>query len=301
MIYRSVEDKMITRESLETVLRYYTQQGVMSDPGTNVALYQVLSVDVAEMVCALQGLLLHVYWAERYGVLLSDERKTEVSIRTVRGKLKRLFVLDDRPLNLARPAARRLVGNCRDFSLLLVSFLKSQGIPARARCGFGTYFMPDHYEDHWMVEYWSADDQDPERSRWVQVDAQLDELQQQVLKISFNPLDMPKGQFVLAGQAWQMCRRNEANPDDFGIFEWHGMDFIKGNLMRDFLSLNRMETLPWDDWGLVQVPFVELTPQQLAYCDHLAELTLSGNEAFEELRRLYEEDPSCHVPEDWWA
>ena len=54
----------------------------------------------------------------------------------------------------------------RDFT---VAFLRAAGVPARARCGFGAYFRPGWFEDHWVVEYWNAT-----AARWQLVDAQLD-------------------------------------------------------------------------------------------------------------------------------
>lgn len=276
-------------EKLDLILSYYTQPGVMSAPGPYASLFQELPGDLPGLVHVLQGVVLHVFWAERYGVHLSDERKGEVSIRAVVPKMERLLEIDARPITQARPPELRLVGNCRDFSLLLASMLKAHRIPARARCGFGTYFMPDHFEDHWMTEYW-----DRAELRWVQVDAQLDDLQQRVLKIDFNTLDMPPGQFVLAGTAWQMCRAGQANPDDFGIFQWHGWDFIKGNVLRDFLSLNNVEVLPWDSWGLTAVAYDTFTAEQAALLDRVAALTLAGNESFDSLRGLYESDPIFH-------
>ncbi len=145
-----------------------------------------------------------------------------------------------------------------------------------------------------MTEYWH-----PAEERWVQVDAQLDYLQQKVLGISFNPLDMPHGQFVLAGEAWQMCRQGKAAPDHFGIFEWHGWDFIKGNVLRDLLSLNKVEVLPWDFWGLNTVPVAEFTPAQMDLVDRAAALSLAGNEAFGEVRALYEANECFHIPQGW--
>ncbi len=145
-----------------------------------------------------------------------------------------------------------------------------------------------------MTEYWRADE-----ARWVQVDAQLDELQRQVLGIQFDPLDMPAGQFVLAGAAWQMCRRGEANPDDFGIFEWKGWDFIKGNVLRDLLSLNKIEVLPWDFWGLNMTSVAEFTGEQMDLLDRTAALCLAGNDAFGEVRAIYETNESFHIPAEW--
>ena len=55
--------------------------------------------------------------------------------------------------------------------------------------------------------------------------------------------------FLTGGQAWQMCRSGGANPDDFGIFDMRGPWFMQGDLVRDFLALNKVEILPWDPWG----------------------------------------------------
>jgi len=96
--------------------------------------------DVAALVGVVQGLLLHEHWAPRYGAVLSDERRRESQIRAVAPMLDRLFALDGRPLATARPVEARLVGICRHFTVLLVAILRAQGIPARVRCGFGSYF-----------------------------------------------------------------------------------------------------------------------------------------------------------------
>jgi hypothetical protein len=102
----------------------------------------------SELVKVVQGLLLHIFWAERYGVVLSDERQNEVQIRAVPAKLAHIQTLYSGALTEARTMERRLVGNCRDFAVMLCAMLRYQGVPARARCGFGTYFLPGHYEDH---------------------------------------------------------------------------------------------------------------------------------------------------------
>ena len=147
-----------------------------------------------------------------------------------------------------------------------------------------------------MTEYWHSG-----QARWVQVDPQIDDLQGRVLSISFDPLDMPPGEFVLAGEAWQMCRAGRADPEHFGIFQWHGWDFIKGNVLRDFLSLNKVEVLPWDGWGLTETSVESFTAEQMAQMDHLATLTLRGNEGFAELHVLYEENPIFHIPVEWFG
>ena len=48
-----------------------------------------------------------------------------------------------------------MVGVCRHFTLLHVAMLRAQGVPARARCGFGAYFEKGKFVDHWVTEYWN--------------------------------------------------------------------------------------------------------------------------------------------------
>jgi hypothetical protein len=263
----------------------------MTDPGEYASLFDQLPAEIPALVEVVQGLLIHVFWAERYGVTLSEERKQELQIRAVAPKLARVLELDDRPLAAARPLELKLVGNCRDFSVLLCAMLRHHGVPARARCGFGVYFLPDHYEDHWMCEYWNAGE-----ARWVAVDAQLDTFQQEALDIQFDPLDIPPGQFVTGGQAWQMCRAGEADPDKFGIFDMHGLGFVRGDLILDFMALNKVELLPWDHgWGYT----AEGVGMEFEVMDRIARLTLAGNEAFAEVRAAYEDDPRFRVPDEW--
>lgn len=281
-----MDEEMIVRSSGDS-LAYYSAPGPMTDPGDWAGLLDGLPGAVSEIVSVVQGLLVHIFWAERYGLALPDERKEEVQIRDVAAKLARLCELDGRPLAEPRPLDRKLVGNCRDFSVLLCTFLRHRGIPARARCGFGTYFLPGRYEDHWVVEYW-----EPGARRWVMVDAQLDALQCETLGIEFDPLDMLPGRFVSGGQAWQMCRAGTADPDLFGIFDMHGLWFVRGDLLRDFLALNKVEILPWDGgWG----SFAEEEPDS-ALMDRVAALTLDVDQAFVDLRATYEADGRFHPP-----
>jgi hypothetical protein len=100
--------------------------------------------DVESLVKVVQGLLVHVFWAERYGLKLSPARNDEVNLRSFAEKFPILFAHDSSPVTTPRPLEKRLVGNCRDFSNFLAAFLRLKGIPARARCGFGTYLCPEH-------------------------------------------------------------------------------------------------------------------------------------------------------------
>ena len=270
-------------------LNYFVQQGRMSDPGTYVPLYENLPTSISELVRLVQGVTIHIFWTERYGFKAPPERMDELQLRSMERRLARTIELDPNPLIEPRAVNKKLLGNCRDHSLLLASLLRHQGIPARARCGFGAYFMPDHFEDHWVTEYWNH-----EQSRWVLVDAQLDELQCDVMKIPFNTLNVPRDQFIVGGKAWQMCRSGEQNPDKFGIFDMHGLGFVRGNLVRDVASLNKMELLPWDCWGVILSEQLD-NPDDLSMLDEVAELTAGDVPDFDAVRSRYESDPRLHV------
>jgi hypothetical protein len=274
---------------MNSTLAYFAEQGRMSDPGMYVSLYENLPASIEDLVKLAQGVTIHVFWTERYGFKAPPERMDELQLRSMPRRLERTLGLDPRPLREPRAIEKKLLGNCRDHSLLLASLLRHQGIPARARCGFGAYFMPDHFEDHWVTEYWNA-----EQSRWIMVDAQLDALQRDVLKINFDVLDVPRDQFIVGGQAWQLCRSGEQDPEKFGIFDMHGLGFVRGNLVRDVASLNKMELLPWDCWGVILNESLD-NPDDLSMLDEVAALSAEDVPDFDALRSHYESDLRLHV------
>jgi hypothetical protein len=168
--------------------------------------------------------------------------------------------------------------------------LRAHGIPARARCGFGRYFGRGEHEDHWVAEYGDAG-----RERWTLADVQLDALQQKALGIAFDPFDVPRDQFVVAGEAWTLCRSGSADPATFGIGELRGLWFVRGNVVRDLASLNGVETLPWDAWGLADVPDEALTADDLALVDRAAGLIAGDAPDLAAIRALFA-DPRLRVP-----
>jgi len=275
-----------------TALTYFAQYGKITHPGRYANLYTDLPSEIPALVQVVQGLLVHVFWSERYGLSLSEERKAEVQLRSMERRLARTLELDPSPLTTPRPNEKKIVGNCRDFSVTLASMLQAKGIPARPRCGFGVYFMPNHYEDHWVCEYWNEAEQ-----RWVLVDAQLDSLQCEVMKIPFNTLDVPRDQFIVGGAAWKLCRSGQADPNQFGIFDMCGINFVKGDFVRDVAALNKVELLPWDCWGMIFADYATLPPDDLSMLDRLADLTCTDVPDFERVRQLYESDPRLRVGE----
>jgi hypothetical protein len=105
----------------------------------------------------------------------------------------------------------------------------------------------------------------------------------------------------VAGNAWQMCGEGKADPDQFGILDMHGVWFIWGNVVRDFLLLNKIEILPWDGgWGYLTKDLDDPLPeeQDKAFHDGIAALTLADNKSFPELRNTFAGDERWRPPEE---
>lgn len=262
---------------------YYRSHGIITHPGRFMKKYEGLPDDIAGIVEVIHGLFLHIFWAKSYGVTLTEAQSRHVQSRKISNILSVIDSLDQSELTQARPYKKRFIGNCRDHSVFLCSVLRSKGIPARARCGFAAYFTPGRYEDHWICEYWNSSE-----NRWVSVDPQLDRLQKDTLGIDFDTLDMPGGRFITGGEAWKMCRTGAADPDSFGIFDMKGLGFVLGNFIRDVASLNKVEMLPWDCWGLMMKDVSKLSAREYALLDEAAELAVAGDE---QIYGLYEASP----------
>ena len=58
-------------------------------------------------------------------------------------------------------------------------------------------------------------------------------------------------EFLTGGEAWQAFRRGTIDPASFGVYgtdNW-GAAEIRGNAVKDLAALNKVEVLPWDEWG----------------------------------------------------
>ena len=268
---------------------FYTRQGRMTDAGALDALLKDAPSDIPDMVAFIQNVLMHMHWAGAYGVQLTPQRRDESNLRSLEDMLTSIKRQDDRPLSAARTPEQHGVGVCRHFSVFGVALFRRAGIPARARVGFGAYFNAGTFEDHWVVEYWNG-------SEWQLLDAQIDAVQRTKLHLEFDTLNVPRDQFIIAGDAWQQCRSGRAQARNFGIFHMRGLWFIAGNVLRDFASLNREEMLPWDVWGPMIMSDDLLAPDKFALFDRLAELALEPDTHFAELRSLYDNNAALRVP-----
>jgi hypothetical protein len=281
------------RDGTLDVLGYYGQPGVMTSAGAQAGLLAGLPADAAGLAAVIQGVLIHEHLTGLYGFTLPDERRDSVHLRRAEQLLERIAAADSRPLDVARPAAQRVAGNCRHFTVLLVTMLRAAGTPARARCGFGAYFVPGLFEDHWVCEFWDA-----ARERWVLADAQLDARQRDRFGVGFDVLDVPRDQFLIAGRAWQRFRAGEADPAAFGlsVIGESGDWWIAANLMRDAAALCGLELLPWDCWGVMPEPGDPMDAAVLALFDQLAELTADPDASLAALAALQAADDRIRVP-----
>jgi hypothetical protein len=172
--------------------------------------------------------------------------------------------------------------------------LREKGIAARLRSGFATFFDPQKKFDHWLCEYW-----DKERSRWVRVDSWMYQIRyhQDVLpsmlkdglvNLHYDPLDVEDKYFISGGQAWNRCQSQGEDPNTYGTYgDMQGLWFIRDNMLRDLLCLNKTEVLPWDCKGLMSGNRGEVTRQDKETLDHIANLLSDTDNNFEEIRQFY--------------
>ncbi len=245
-------------------LKKWIDHNRMSDPAGYGATLAGLPSDIGALNGIIQGLLVHADWLADHGL---DESLYHASSRTtlpIADRLADILQRDAQGLDARRPSSRRALGTCRDFALMLCSILRSQGLPARLRCGFAAYFGSG-WEDHWVCEYWD----DPTQS-WRLSDPQIDRMLKDRYRIGFDPKDVPRQSFLTAGQAWLDCRSGKADPDRFGHGEVTGAWFVKVNVIRDHYVLNGRETSIWDDWRAASPSQRVVGPDEVALLDDLA-------------------------------
>jgi len=251
----------------ESDLKFYAAHSPFSDPGKYAYLLEALPGDFAAVSRIVQGLVYH-YMAGPYihGYQPPQERMKEIDTRYVEKMLGRILELDDRPLSEPRPFDKRLVGCCRDFSLVTCAVLRQHGIPARLRYGFASYLLPGYWVDHVIVEAWNG-------NRWQRFDPQVTD--------GVNRLELPDTDYATGGRAWQMWRSEGANPALFGLGpgspELSGVWFIRSRMLLDAVALDKHELLCWDQWGLGDAREDRLGVEQEALLDRLAALSVQGD------------------------
>jgi hypothetical protein len=271
---------------------YYLEQSSITDPGAYSSFLDDLPSDVEGLCRAVQGLIIHHLDGGRFfGYAVPQERLSELDACSVVEMIRRICDLDGGPLTQERPPERRLAGCCRDFATLFCSMARHRGIPARVRSGYARYFYPGFSYDHMLVECWDAI-----QKRWLLVDPEMSPRHVEVYNVSFDPHDVPRGEFIAGGRAWIMCRGGEADAEDFGLAPesdrkgwWH----VRDRLVRDLAAQNKMELLPWYAWGLMER---EPSEEETRLLDEAAVLTQGGDHTFSEMRAMCKQGPDLKAP-----
>ncbi|WP_327402114.1 transglutaminase domain-containing protein [Streptomyces sp. NBC_01288] len=289
---------------LSADLAFHTVQSPYSDPGALAHLYTGLPRDPAQLARITRDLLIHRLEDGFYDhTHPTDRLHNDAESRYVDDILRIVVARNDTPLSLPREPGDRFVGVCRDFSLLHCSFLRQLGIPARIRSGFADYFnAPDtdvsrlFHGDHVVTEYWDDD------RGWLLADSQLtDPVVTAHWNVDFDPMDVPRDRFLVAGEAWQAIRTGGADPTTFGLHRpeegpFWGERFVAGNIRLDLAALNKVETLLWDVWSEDEgKPGEPLPESSREFYDQVAPV-VSGEVAFDAVRRLFTEDDTLRTP-----
>ena len=231
----------------------WARQSAVTDPGAAAGAIDALPADLAVLREAGSQLVFHYRaggdFAE-HGV--PAERMAEINTRYADAMLALLLERGEPALVRDRQAADRVVGCCRDATVLFLALARHKGIAARARVGFAAYFHPGWLVDHVVAEVW--DDRD---GRWRLVDPEMSGAW--TPEVNGRPvdwLDLAGDQFVTGPRAWQAARAGNSDPErhvvapDLDVPVLRGWPYLAHNAIHDLAALNRTEMLLWDAWGM---------------------------------------------------
>ncbi|MEU1286151.1 transglutaminase domain-containing protein [Kitasatospora sp. NPDC005856] len=270
---------------------FYLGQSAFSDPGPHLPRYADLPKDPRRLARIARNLIIHRLegWLFHHHIPV-NRLHHDAETRYLDDILHLITDRDPAPLSHSRAPADRFVGVCRDLALLHCSFLRHVGVPARLRCGFADYLGPDGFHgDHVATEYWD------DRRGWLLADPQLaDPKVATASRVDFDPMDVPRDRFLVAGRAWRTIRSDRAAAGSFGVHPpeegpLNGAWFVAHSTRLDLAALNKVETLLWDTWGTGSTN----TPN--APYDEVAHLT-SGPVDLPAVRRLFAEHDALRTP-----
>lgn len=278
------------------MLPYYTAQTAVTDPGHMAFWLDGLPPDLDGLRRVARQLVLHYRADDPIAHGVPAARLPEIQTRYAAAMLERLHELDDRPLTAPRAPVNRIVGCCRDFTVLFLTLARHQGIPARGRVGLASYFAAGYFVDHEVAEVW-----DEAMQRWRLVDVQLGDTPSDPDDgAAVDPLDVARDRFLVGGAAWLACRNGEADPERFvvdprlEIPETRGWRQIRHDLLHDLATLNRQELLLWDTWAPSEI--AALSPDQERLIDQVAAITADPAAPWSAVRAVYEDHPFLQVP-----
>ncbi|MFD6156566.1 transglutaminase-like domain-containing protein [Nocardia sp. NPDC060256] len=283
--------------STEPDISWYTTQSTFTDPGTFAEWVAALDPDPAALREVAAGLVFH-FWGNgditEHG--FAPQRREEIDLRYAEDIFARLHDLNPAPLDAERAPTERVVGCCRDFTLLFVAMARQHGIPARSRTGFATYLMPGWAVDHTIAEVWDAG-----QRRWRLMDPQFPPgYQDPTDGAPLDVLDVPKDRFLVAADAWTRCRNGESDPARCVVSPDQPAPFLRGwpyllhNLVLDLAALNKHEMILWDLWGPLDLS-TEVAAETITEMDTLSDLLRDPTTETDRIRKAFD-DGALRVP-----
>ncbi|MHA7984559.1 transglutaminase domain-containing protein [Rathayibacter sp. CAU 1779] len=257
----------------------YARQTVFSDPGEQRDWLADAPRTVAGIRRVASTLVFH-YRASGDPTALgfAQERLDEIDLRYADAILGRARELQPGSITAPRDDLARVLGCCRDFTLVFVALAREAGIPTRMRIGFGGYLMRGWWLDHVIAEVWDA-----AARRWMLVEPQMpDGFPDQETGTPLDLLDVPRDRFLVGADAWHAARTGAIDPERFVVDPSTPIVFLRSwpylahNLVMDLAAVNGREPLLWDAWGPLeqftdpQIQKIELSPDDFAALDDLA-------------------------------
>lgn len=259
----------------------FASHTLYSDPGRYAADLHALPAEPREAAACLRSLTLHYVASQN----VPEHREQDRQARWIQDILDILKTRSSQSLNQERPPETRFVGCCRDDALLLTAVLREYGRPARIRVGWGPYLDPHFIHDHVVTEWHDG-------TRWIRGDPELPPE-----KFEFDTMDMPPGTFQTAGEAWLAFRAGTLDTNRYGVAPglYGGPPMLRDYVVRELAALTGHELLLWDNWGLMNTSFEQMTERHLALLDEIAHALAIENPG--EWQRLASH-PDLRVPDE---
>jgi formylglycine-generating enzyme len=268
-----------------SVLEFYKQYSLFTDPGEYAYLYKNLPDSLPELCRLIKSQFIHPYTElPQYKELIPKERWDESSkYPTVKSILKGLLTYDSRGMVIDRKPEDRLVLGCRENAILLASILKYRGIPARVRSGHATYIIPGYHASHTICEVWNENDK-----RWMLVDPGM------------VMVDFSRDTFDFSNDAWLQMQKKEIDPNIYGNpGQYSGFVSILGKVYNDLASILGNEFPIYQYAPILDYAFKndnKLSAEQIEILNKISELmdTLDAKN-LSKLQEIYNNTPQIQI------
>jgi hypothetical protein len=246
-------DERIADRPRSAMNSHWARQSPVTDPGPAAPAIDDLPADLKALREASSRLVFHYRAGGDFAANgVPPERMAEIHTRYADALLALLLERGEPSLARDRQAADRVVGCCRDATVLFLSLARHKGIAARARVGFAAYLRPGWLIDHAIAEVW-----DESEGRWRLVDPEMDSGWAPELNgRRADWLDLADDQFVTGARAWQVARAGKSDPGrhvvapELDVPALSGWPYLAHNAVHDLAALNKTEMLLWDVWGM---------------------------------------------------